>query len=135
MFDIDLAKSQGIEPSSDDLECNSLECIGSQFECAKWVDSNPSIETQLHSPLFIVPPGSWRLNIHNALPSALQTSLFTCWGDTLQFQVSTPTPIINNQLWWTQGNGDGNHEHNENVHAFKTTQQIFSRSSRPRKVK
>jgi hypothetical protein len=76
------------------------------------MDSNPSIEPQLHSLLFIIPLGFRRLNTHNAFISALQISLFVCQDDVLQFHMSIPTLIINSKLQWTlQGDGDGNHEH------------------------
>jgi hypothetical protein len=132
LSDTNLTESQNVEPSSNDSKSNSLESIGSQFECAQWMDSNPSIEPQLCLPLFTIPPSFQRLNIHNALPNTLQTSLFACRNDVVQFCMNTPTLIISSKLQWTlQSNGEGNHEHNGNVCAFKTTWLKSSWSSRP----
>jgi hypothetical protein len=94
LSDKDLVESQSFEPNFEDSKFNSLKCIGSQFECAQKMDSNPSIEPHLRLLLSIVPLGFQRLNTHNVRPSTLQTSLFTCRGDVVQFCMSTPTLII-----------------------------------------
>jgi hypothetical protein len=62
------------------------------------MDSNPSIEPHLCSLLSIVRLGFRRLNTHSALPGALQTSLFICQGDVVQFRTSTPIPISRSHL-------------------------------------
>jgi len=65
------------------------------------MDSNPSIEPHLRSFLSLVPLSFRRLSTHSALLGTLQTSLFMCRGDVVQFHSSTLTPIIGSQMQWT----------------------------------